>query len=393
MKKTIRDIDVKGKKVFLRVDFNVPLKEGEIRDERRITESLPTINYLLERGAKLILASHLGKPKGADPALSLAPVAKRLSELLGKNVAFHSCPQVVDENLRSMVENLKEGEVLLLENTRYDAGETKNDPALAEKFASLADLFVDDAFGTAHRAHASNYGVAELLSTRVSGFLMEKELKYFYEALDHPKRPFLAILGGAKVSDKIKVIENLLEKVDEIIVAGAMAYTFMKALGHEIGTSLVEEDQVDFAKKMMALAKEKNIDFYLPLDFATAASFEDVPPVYTEGRDIKEEWMGLDIGPKTIELFTKVIQGAKTIVWNGPVGVFEMKNYAAGTRAIAEALAENKGITIIGGGDSAAAVTEMGLDEKMSHISTGGGASLELLEGKELPGIAILEDK
>lgn len=393
MKKTIRDIDVKGKKVFLRVDFNVPLHEGEIRDDRRITESLPTINYLLDHGAKLILASHLGKPKGADPALTLAPVAKRLSELLSKEVLFHSSEEVVDDEVRSIAANLKEGDVLLLENTRYDAGETKNSEELAKKFASLAELFVDDAFGTAHRAHSSNYGVAELLEERVSGFLIEKELKYFYDALDNPKRPFLAILGGAKVSDKIKVIENLLEKVDEIIVGGAMAYTFMKALGHEIGTSLVEEDQVNFAKRMLELAEEKKIGFHLPLDFATAPAFEDIAPVYTEGRDIKEGWMGLDIGPKTIELFTKVIQGAKTIVWNGPVGVFEMKNYARGTRSIAEALAETDAITIIGGGDSAAAVTEMGLDTKMSHISTGGGASLELLEGKELPGIEILEEK
>lgn len=393
MKKTIRDMDVKGKKAFLRVDFNVPLHEGEIRDDRRITASLPTINYLLEHGAKLILASHLGKPKGADPALSLEVVAKRLGEHLGQEVLFHSTPEVVDEKVKEMVEGMEEGDVLLLENTRYDAGETKNDPALAEKFASLADLFVDDAFGTAHRAHASNYGVAELLEGRASGLLIEKELKYFYDALDNPERPFLAILGGAKVSDKIKVIENLLEKVDEIIVAGAMAYTFMKALGHEIGTSLVEEDQVDFAKKMLDLAKEKNIGFHLPVDFATAAEFKDVEPVYTEGRDIQKDWMGLDIGPKTIELFREVIKPAKTIVWNGPVGVFEMQNYAKGTKAIAEALAESDAITIIGGGDSAAAVTEMGLDEKMSHISTGGGASLELLEGKELPGIAILEEK
>ncbi|NLY36124.1 MAG: phosphoglycerate kinase [Tissierellia bacterium] len=393
MKKTIRDIDVKGKTVFLRVDFNVPLKDGMIRDERRVISSLPTIEYLREQGAKLVLASHLGKPKGADPQLSLEPVAKRLSELLEAPVLFHSSKEVVDDKIREMVGAMEEGQVLLLENTRYDAGETKNDPVLAEKFASLADIFVDDAFGTAHRAHSSNYGVAELLPRKVSGFLIEKELKYFYDALENPQRPFLAILGGAKVSDKIKVIENLLEKVDEIIVGGAMAYTFMRAMGHSIGDSLVEEDQVDFAKKMLSLAEEKRIPFHLPLDFATAPAYEDVVPVFTKGRDIAPGTMGLDIGPRSIEAFTEVIKRAKTILWNGPLGVFEMKNFEAGTRAIAEAMAENQGITIIGGGDSAAAVTEMGFDEKMSHISTGGGASLELLEGKELPGIAILEEK
>lgn len=393
MKKTIRDIEVKGKRVFLRVDFNVPLKEGKIRDERRVISSLPTIVYLREQGAKLILASHLGKPKGADPALSLAPIALRLGQLLDSPVLFHSTEEVVDDKVRQMVADMEEGQVLLLENTRYDGGETKNDPLLAQKFASLADIFVDDAFGTAHRAHSSNYGVAELLPIKVSGFLIEKELKYFYDALENPQRPFLAILGGAKVSDKIKVIENLLEKVDEIIVGGAMAYTFMRALGHGVGDSLVEDDQVDFAKKMLDLAKEKGIPFHLPLDFATAAAYEDLPPIYTRGRDIEDGTMGLDIGPRSIEAFTKVIKTAKTILWNGPLGVFEMKNFAAGTRAIAQALAANQGITIIGGGDSAAAITEMGLDEKMSHISTGGGASLELLEGKELPGITVLEEK
>ncbi|HZK10177.1 MAG TPA: phosphoglycerate kinase [Clostridia bacterium] len=393
MKKTIRDIDVRGKKVFLRVDFNVPLKEGEIRDERRIVSSLPTIKYLKEQGAKLILASHLGKPKGADPALSLGPIAKRLSDLLDSPVLFHTSSEVVDDKVRQMVDQMKAGEILLLENTRYDVGETKNDPILSQKFASLADIFVDDAFGTAHRSHSSNYGVAKLLPSRVSGFLIEKELKYFYEALENPKRPFLAILGGAKVSDKIKVIENLVERVDEIIVGGAMAYTFMRAMGHEIGDSLVEEDQVDFAKKMLELAKEKEIPFHLPLDFATAPAYEDVVPYYTKGRDIAPGTMGLDIGPQTRKAFVEVIDRSQTIVWNGPLGVFEMENFSAGTRAIAEALSKNKGITIIGGGDSAAAVTEMGLDKNISHISTGGGASLELLEGKELPGIAVLEEK
>lgn len=393
MKKTIRDIDVKGKRVFLRVDFNVPLKEGKIRDERRIVASCATIDYLREQGAILILASHLGKPKGADPALSLAPVAERLGEILGVPVLFHSSEQVVDEKVKAMVREMKPGQILLLENTRYDAGETKNDPVLAQKFASLADIFVDDAFGTAHRAHSSNYGVAELLPVRVSGFLIEKELKYFYDALEHPQRPFLAILGGAKVSDKIKVIENLLEKVDEIIVGGAMAYTFMRALGHGVGDSLVEESQIDFARHVLDLAQEKGIAFHLPVDYATAPAYADVPPHYTSGREIEAGSMGLDIGPKTIEIFREVIQRAKTILWNGPLGVFEMENFSAGTRAIARALSENPGITIIGGGDSAAAITEMGLDEKMSHISTGGGASLELLEGKELPGIAVLEEK
>lgn len=393
MKKTIRDIDVAGKRVFLRVDFNVPLGEGGIRDDRRIRAALPTINYLRERGARIVLASHLGKPKGADPALSLGPVAARLSELLGSQVIFHSVPELVDDRLRGLVEAMEPGQVLLLENTRYDSGETSNSLELARKFASLAEVFVDDAFGTAHRAHASNYGVAELLDSRVSGLLIEKELKYFYEALDNPKRPFLAILGGAKVSDKIKVLENLLDRVDEIIVAGAMAYTFMRALGHSIGQSLVEEDQVDFARGILDKASKKGVPLHLPLDFATSKEFADLEPSYTRGRDIDEGSMGLDIGPKTIEAFREVIARARTIVWNGPVGVFEMKNYARGTRSIAEALSQNPGITIVGGGDSAAAITEMGLEENFSHISTGGGASLELLEGKELPGISILEEK
>lgn len=393
MKKTIRDVELAGKKVFVRVDFNVPLNNGVIRDTRRVDSSLATINYLREKGAKIILASHLGKPKGADPELSLAPVAKLLSERLESPVIFHSTPEVVDDEVRRLVDGMKEGEVILLENTRYDAGETKNDRELAEKFASLADIFVNDAFGTAHRAHASNVGVAEILPVKVSGFLIEKELKYFYEALDSPQRPFLAILGGAKVSDKIKVIENLLDKVDEIVVGGAMAYTFMKALGHSVGTSLVEDDMVDYAKKILEMAEEKNIAFHLPVDFAVAKEFADLPPVYTEGRDISSDSMGLDIGPKSIENFKEVIARARTIVWNGPVGVFEMSNYAKGTGAIARALADNPGITIIGGGDSAAAITEMGLDDAMSHISTGGGASLELLEGKELPGIGILEER
>lgn len=393
MKKTVRDIDVSGKKVFVRVDFNVPLNNGQIRDTRRVDSSLPTINYLRDQGAKVILASHLGKPQGADPELSLAPVAQLLSEKLEAPVLFHSSPAVVDDEVRKLVDSMEDGDVLLLENTRYDEGETKNSPELAEKFASLADIFVNDAFGTAHRAHTSNNGAAKLMSSQVSGFLIEKELKYFYEALDKPERPFLAILGGAKVSDKIKVIENLLDKVDEIVVGGAMAYTFMRALGHEIGNSLVEDDMVDFAKKVLKMAEEKDIDFHLPVDFAVADKFENVPATYTEGRDIGEGYEGLDIGPNTIENFKEVIDRARTIVWNGPVGVFEMTNYALGTSAVAKALADNPGITIIGGGDSAAAISELGLDDKMSHISTGGGASLELLEGKELPGISILEEK
>ncbi len=393
MKKTIRDIDVSGKTVFVRVDFNVPLSEGSIRDDRRIVASLPTINYLREAGAKIILASHLGKPQGADPRLSLEPVARHLSGLIEAPVLFHSTSEVVDEEIVKMVETMKEGQVLLLENTRYDSGETKNSQELAEKFAGLADIFVNDAFGTSHRAHSSNYGAAKLLPVRVSGLLIEKELKYFYQALENPSRPFLAILGGAKVSDKIKVIENLMDRVDEIIVAGAMAYTFMRAQGHSVGQSLLEEDQVDFAKGILELAEKKKIPFHLPVDFATAREFADVEPSYTRGRDIEEDFMGLDIGPETIKAFNEVIARARTTVWNGPVGVFEMKNFSKGTRSVAEALSKNPGITIVGGGDSAAAIREMDLEQNFSHISTGGGASLELLEGKVLPGIEVLEEK
>ncbi len=394
-KKTIEDIDVKGKKCLVRCDFNVPLKDGKITDENRLVGAMPTIKYLVDHGAKVILCSHLGKPKGeAKPELSLAPVAKRLSEMLGTEVVFAADDNVVGENAKKAVSEMKDGDVVLLENTRYRAEETKNEENFSKELASLAEIFVNDAFGTAHRAHCSTVGAGQFLQERVCGYLIQKEIDFLGSAVENPERPFLAILGGAKVSSKLGVINNLLDKVDTLIIGGGMGYTFLKALGHEIGTSLVEEDKIDYAKDMMAKAEEKGVKLLLPIDIVYASEFaEDAEPHITEGRDIPAGNMGLDIGPKTRELFAEVVKASKTIVWNGPMGVFEFENFAKGTKAIAEAMAEADATTIIGGGDSAAAVNQMGFGDKMSHISTGGGASLEFLEGKELPGIAALDNK
>lgn len=394
-KKTNEDIDVKGKRVLVRVDFNVPLKDSVITDENRIMGALPTINYLIEKGAKVILCSHLGKPKADSlEKFTLAPVAKRLSEILGKEVAFPAELEVVGEKAKAAVAAMQEGDVLLLENTRYRAEETKNGEAFSKDLASIADLFVNDAFGSAHRAHSSTVGVADYLDTAVCGYLIQKELKFLGEAVERPERPFCAILGGAKVSDKIKVIENLLTKVDSLIIGGGMAYTFLKAQGYKVGKSLVEEDKLDYALQMIESAKAKGVQFLLPVDHIVAAEFnKDAAPVVTEGLDIADDYMGLDIGPKTAALYAEMASKAKTIIWNGPMGVFEFDNFAGGTIAVAKALADSSATTIIGGGDSAAAVNILGFGDKMSHISTGGGASLEFLEGIALPGIEALNDK
>ncbi|MGL5694122.1 MAG: phosphoglycerate kinase [Peptostreptococcaceae bacterium] len=394
-KKNIEDINVNGKKVLVRCDFNVPLKDGVITDENRLNGAMPTIKYLIENGAKVILCSHLGKPKGeAKPELSLAPVAKRLSEMLDKEVVFAADDNVVGENAKAAVEKMENGDVVLLQNTRYRKEETKNEENFSKELASLADVFVNDAFGTAHRAHCSTVGAGEFLNERACGYLIQKELKFLGEAVATPVRPFTAILGGAKVSDKIAVIEQLLEKVDNIIIGGGMSYTFLKALGYEIGTSLVEEDRVDYAKEMMVKAEAKGVKFLLPIDNAVSDKFADVEPVITEGADIPAGFMGLDIGPKTIELYVNTVNESKTIVWNGPMGVFEFENFNKGTFAVAKAMASlTDATTVIGGGDSAAAVNQLGFGDKMTHVSTGGGASLEFLEGKELPGIVALDNK
>ena len=394
-KKTIEDINVRGKKCLVRCDFNVPLKDGKITDENRLVGAMPTIKYLIENGARVILCSHLGKPKGeAKPELSLAPVAARLSEMLGQEVVFAADANVVGENAKKAVAQMKDGDVVLLENTRYRKEETKNEEGYSKELASLAEIFVNDAFGTAHRAHCSTVGAGQFLEERVCGYLIQKELDFLGSAVENPVRPFLAILGGAKVSDKLGVINNLLEKVDTLIIGGGMAYTFIKALGHEIGTSLLEEDKVAYAKEMMDKAQAKGVKLLLPVDVVYADRFaEDAQPHITEGRDIPADCMGLDIGPKTRELFANAVKDSKTVVWNGPMGVFEFENFANGTKAIAQAMADVDATTIIGGGDSAAAVNQMGFGDKMSHISTGGGASLEFLEGKELPGIVALDDK
>ena len=394
-KKTIEDIEVKGKKVLVRVDFNVPLKDGVITDENRIIGALPTINYLIKKGAKVILCSHLGKPKGENlEKFTLEPVAKRLSEILGKTVLFPAELEVVGEKARAAVATMNDGDVLLLENTRFRAEETKNGEAFSKDLASIADLFVNDAFGSAHRAHSSTVGVADYLDTAVCGYLIQKELKFLGEAVETPERPFCAILGGAKVSDKIKVIENLLTKVDSLIIGGGMAYTFLKAQGYSVGKSLVEEDKLDYALQMIESAKSKGVELLLPIDHIVASEFnKDATPVVTEGKDIADDFMGLDIGPKTATVYAEVAAKAKTIIWNGPMGVFEFENFANGTIEVAKALADSSATTIIGGGDSAAAVNILGFGEKMSHISTGGGASLEFLEGIALPGIEALNDK
>ena len=391
-KLTVEDVDVKGKKVLVRCDFNVPLNDKqEITDENRIVGALPTIQYLVDNGAKVILCSHMGKPKGQPvPELSLAPVAKRLSEKLGKEVIFAADDNVVGENAKAAVAGMNEGDVVLLENTRYRAEETKNVDEFSKELASLADLFVNDAFGTAHRAHCSNVGVSSILKPAVAGYLIEKEIKFLGNAVNSPVRPLVAILGGSKVSSKISGIENLLKKVDKLIIGGGMAYTFFAAQGKTTGTSLLEPDFIDYAKKMIDEAGDKLV---LPIDTVVTEAFDnDAPSKVVEG-DIPDGWMGLDIGPKSIELFKGVLADAKTVVWNGPMGVFEMPNFAKGTNEIAALLANLDATTIIGGGDSVAAVNQAGLGDKMSHISTGGGASMDFLEGKELPGIAALTDK
>ena len=388
-KKTIEDIDVKGKKVLVRCDFNVPLKDGVITDENRLNGALPTINYLINNGARVILCSHLGK----DASKSLAPVAKRLSEMLNKEVVFARDEEVVGVNARAAVEAMKDGDVVLLENTRCRKEETKNVEEFSKELASLADIFVNDAFGTAHRAHCSTVGVTEFLDTAVCGYLIQKELKFLGEAVNNPVRPFVAILGGAKVSDKIAVINNLLEKVDTLIIGGGMAYTFLKAQGYEVGSSLVEADRIEYAKEMIEKAAEKGVKFLLPVDHRVATEFKDVEPVVTEDQNIPAGSMGLDIGPKTETLYADAIKDAKTVIWNGPMGVFEFENFNKGTIAVAKAMADADATTVIGGGDSAAAVNILGFGDKMTHISTGGGASLEFLEGKALPGIEALNNK
>ena len=393
-KKTIEEIDVKGKKVLARCDFNVPLKDGEITNDKRIVAALPTIKYLMEHGAKVILCSHLGRPKGEyKPEFSLAPVAKRLSEYLGVEVKLAEDAEVVGPNAKAMAAELKDGEVMLLENVRYRAEETKNEENFSKELASLADIFVNDAFGTAHRAHCSTTGVAAYLPA-VCGYLIQKEIKFMGGALANPKRPLVAILGGAKVSDKIGVIENLIDKCDTIIIGGGMAYTFMKYLGHNIGTSLLEADWVEKAGEMMKKAEDKGVKFLIPVDNKVGKEYdENTEAKIVSSDDIPDGWMGLDIGPKTQEVFANAIKGAGTVIWNGPMGVSEWDNFAAGTISVAKAVADSGAISIIGGGDSVAAVTKLGFADKMSHISTGGGASLEFLEGKDLPGICALQDK
>ena len=392
MKLTVEDINVKGKKVLVRCDFNVPLNENqEITDENRIVGALPTIKYLIGQGAKVILCSHMGKPKGEPkPEFSLAPVAKRLSEKLGKEVIFAADDNVVGENAKAAIANMADGDVVLLENTRYRVEETKNVEEFSKELASLADVFVNDAFGTAHRAHCSTVGVSEFVECSVAGYLIQKEIEFLGNAVNSPVRPLVAILGGSKVSSKISVIENLLKKVDKLIIGGGMAYTFFAAQGKTTGTSLLEPDYIDYAKKMIDEAGDKIL---LPVDTVITKEFSnDSESQIVEG-NIPEDWMGMDIGPKSIELFSEALKDAKTVVWNGPMGVFEMPNFAKGTNAIANVLAELDATTVIGGGDSVAAVNQAGLGDKMSHISTGGGASLEYLEGKDLPGIVCLTDK
>lgn len=388
-KKTIEDVQVKGKRVLVRCDFNVPLKDGVITDENRLVGALPTIKYLIENGAKVILCSHLGK----DASKSLAPVAVRLSEMLGKEVVFARDEEVVGENARKAVADMKDGDVVLLENTRCRKEETKNGEELSKELASLCDIYVNDAFGTAHRAHSSTVGVTNYVDTAVCGYLIQKELKFLGEAVNNPVRPFVAILGGSKVSDKIAVINNLLEKVDTIIIGGGMAYTFLKAQGYEIGTSLCEDDRLDYAKEMIAKAEANGVRFLLPVDHRIASEFKDVEATVTEDQNIPAGFMGLDIGSKTEALYADAVKDAKTVIWNGPMGVFEFENYNKGTIAVAKAMADADATTVIGGGDSAAAVNILGFGDKMTHISTGGGASLEFLEGKTLPGIAALNDK
>ena len=397
-KKSVDDINVNGKRVLCRCDFNVPLDGSRITDETRLVAALPTIKKLIADGGKVILCSHLGKPKGPDAAFSLAPVAKRLSELLGQEVKFAADDTVVGDNARAAVAAMNDGDVILLENTRFRPEETKNGEAFSKDLASIADVFVNDAFGTAHRAHCSNVGVTQYVDTAVVGYLMQKEIDFLGKAVENPVRPFVAILGGAKVADKLNVIDNLLEKADTLIIGGGMAYTFLKAQGYEIGISMLDETKIDYCKEMLAKAEKLGKKILLPVDAVTIKDFPNPidAPVETETYDYDKmpaDREGCDIGPKTRKLFADAVASAKTVVWNGPMGVFENPTLAAGTLAVAEALAKSDAITIIGGGDSAAAVNQMGLGDKMSHISTGGGASLEFLEGKELPGVACADDK
>ncbi len=395
-KKTVEDIDVKGKRVLCRCDFNVPLEDGRITDDTRLVASLPTIRKLIGDGGKVILCSHLGKPKGEPkPELSLAPVAVALSDLLGQPVTFAKDDNVVSDKVREIIAGMNDGDVVLLENTRYRAEETKNGEEFSKELASLCDIFVNDAFGTAHRAHCSTVGVASFVETAAVGYLMEKEINFLGNAVDDPKRPFVAILGGAKVSSKISVINNLLEKVDTLIIGGGMAYTFQKALGKEVGKSLLEEDYLEYSLEMIKKAEDKGVKLLLPVDTVIADDFSNDANtrVIAADEDIPADWMGLDIGPETCRLYADAVKDAKTVVWNGPMGAFEMSNFAAGTIAVAKALADTDAVTIIGGGDSAAAVNQLGFGDKMTHISTGGGASLEFLEGKELPGVACIADK
>lgn len=391
-KKSVEDIDVSGKKVLVRCDFNVKMENGVITNDKRIVASLPTIKYLLEHGAKVILCSHLGRPKGEFKSeFSLAPVAERLSQYLGLDVKM--AKDVVGDSAKELAASLKEGEVMLIENVRFMPEETKNDPEFSKALASLAEIYVNDAFGSAHRAHSSTTGVADYLPA-VCGFLIRKELDYIGGALENPKRPLVAILGGAKVSDKIGVITNLLTKVDTLIVGGGMAYTFFAANGHSIGTSICEEDKIDMAKEMMRSAKEKGVNFLIPVDNVVADKYaEDAEHKVVDSDEIPDGWMGLDIGPKTSKIFADAVKDAGTVIWNGPMGVSEWANFANGTISVAKAIAESDAISIVGGGDSAAAVEKLGFADKMSHISTGGGASLEFLEGKDLPGVVALNDK
>ncbi len=394
-KKSVDDINVKGLKVLCRCDFNVPLIDGKITDENRLVAALPTIKKLVADGGRVILCSHLGKPKGEPkPELSLAPVAARLSELLGQEVKFAADPEVVGANAKAAVEAMQDGDVILLENTRYRAEETKNGEALSKDLASLCDVFVNDAFGTAHRAHCSNVGVTQFVDTALVGYLMQKEIDFLGNAVNNPERPFVAILGGAKVSSKISVIENLLDKVDTLIIGGGMSYTFSKAQGGSVGESLLEADYCDYALNMLKKAEEKGVKLLLPVDTVIADDFSnDADSRVVPAGEIPAGWQGLDIGPETEKIFCEAVKDAKTVVWNGPMGCFEMPKFAHGTEAVAKALADTEAVTIIGGGDSAAAVNQLGYGDQMTHISTGGGASLEFLEGKELPGVAAANDK
>ncbi len=398
-KKSVDDINVNGKRVLVRCDFNVPLKDGQITDENRLVAALPTIKKLIADGGKVILCSHLGKPKGEPkPELTLAPVAVRLSELLGQEVKFAADPEVVGPNAKAAVADMKDGDVVLLENTRYRAEETKNGEAFSKDLASLCEVFVNDAFGTAHRAHCSNVGVSSLVDTAVVGYLMQKEIDFLGNAVENPERPFVAILGGAKVADKLNVINNLLEKCDTLIIGGGMAYTFLKAKGYEIGQSLVDDEKLDYCKEMMSKAESLGKKLLLPIDTTITKDFPspidaDVDITVVDSDKIPADMQGLDIGTKTADLFAEAVLSAKTVVWNGPMGVFENPTLAKGTLAVAKAMADAEATTIIGGGDSAAAVNQLGFGDKMSHISTGGGASLEFLEGKELPGVVAANNK